>query len=115
VRAKGFFWLATRPHYVGEMSQAGALVRTAKMGLWWAAVPREQWPTDPAFKRAIGPYLDPTWGDRRQELVFIGADPMDQEKITAELNACLIDAESFTPERWKKLPDPFTSWSRPAA
>ncbi|WP_047455368.1 zinc metallochaperone GTPase ZigA [Rhizobium rhizogenes] len=115
VRAKGFFWLATRPHYVGEMSQAGALVRTAKMGLWWAAVPREQWPSDPAFKRAIGPYLDPTWGDRRQELVFIGADPMDQQKITAELDACLIDARTFTPERWRNLPDPFASWNRPAA
>ncbi|ACM26883.1 zinc metallochaperone GTPase ZigA [Agrobacterium sp. SHOUNA12C] len=115
VRAKGFFWLATRPHYVGEMSQAGALVRTAKMGLWWAAVPQEQWPTDPAFKRAIAPYLDPTWGDRRQELVFIGADPMDQQKITAELDACLIEGKTFTPERWKKLPDPFASWNRPAA
>ncbi|HEX8046267.1 zinc metallochaperone GTPase ZigA [Rhizobium sp.] len=115
VRAKGFFWLATRPHYVGEMSQAGALVRTSKMGLWWAAVPQEQWPTDPAFKRAIGPNLDPTWGDRRQELVFIGADPMDQQKITAELDACLIEAQTFTPERWRKLPDPFASWNRPAA
>jgi G3E family GTPase len=29
VRSKGFFWLATRPHHVGELSQAGALVRTA--------------------------------------------------------------------------------------
>ncbi|HEY0124352.1 MAG TPA: zinc metallochaperone GTPase ZigA [Rhizobium sp.] len=115
VRAKGFFWLATRPHHVGEMSQAGALVRTAKMGLWWAAVPQEQWPNDPAFKRAIGRYLDPTWGDRRQELVFIGADPMDREKITTELDACLIEAETFTPERWRKLPDPFASWNRPAA
>ena len=115
VRAKGFFWLATRPHYVGEMSQAGALVRTAKMGLWWAAVPQEQWPNDPAFKRAIAPYLDPTWGDRRQEMVFIGADPMDQRKITAELDACLIKAGGFTPERWKKLPDPFASWNQPAA
>ncbi|RQP19968.1 MAG: GTP-binding protein, partial [Brucella intermedia] len=27
VRAKGFFWLATRPDFVGEISQAGALVR----------------------------------------------------------------------------------------
>jgi G3E family GTPase len=28
IRAKGFFWLATRPNYVGELAQAGALVRT---------------------------------------------------------------------------------------
>ncbi|MBB3607603.1 zinc metallochaperone GTPase ZigA [Rhizobium sp. BK602] len=115
VRAKGFFWLATRPHYVGEMSQAGALVRTGKMGLWWAAVPQEQWPRDPAFKRALAPYLDPIWGDRRQELVFIGAAPMDRQRITAELDACLVTADTFTPERWRNLPDPFASWNRPAA
>ncbi len=112
VRAKGFFWLATRPYHVGEMSQAGALVRTGKMGLWWAAVPEQQWPRDPGFRSALAPYLDPIWGDRRQELVFIGADPMSAQKITAELDACLIDADRFTPERWRDLPDPFSSWDR---
>jgi G3E family GTPase len=39
VRAKGFFWLATRPHHVGEVSQAGAIVRTGKMGLWVGGSP----------------------------------------------------------------------------
>ncbi len=115
VRAKGFFWLATRPYYVGEMSQAGALVRTGKMGLWWAAVPQDQWPRDPSFKQALSSYLDPVWGDRRQELVFIGADPMNERQIVAELDSCLIKADRFTPERWRNLPDPFASWSLPAA
>jgi G3E family GTPase len=115
VRAKGFFWLATRPHHVGEISQAGAIVRTGRMGLWWSAVPREQWPQEPGFLRALGPYLDPVWGDRRQEIVFIGADPMDERWIRRELDACLVDASAFTPERWRDLPDPFASWSRRAA
>ncbi|AHG46011.1 hypothetical protein RLEG12_23430 [Rhizobium leguminosarum bv. trifolii CB782] len=115
VRAKGFFWLATRPHHVGEISQAGAIVRTGKMGLWWASVPREQWPDEPGFMRAIGPYLDPVWGDRRQEIVFIGADPMDEAWIRRELDACLVATDIFTPERWRNLPDPFASWSRQAA
>ncbi|MCR2346274.1 GTP-binding protein, partial [Salmonella enterica] len=39
IRSKGFFWLATRPRYVGELSQAGALLRTGKRGLWWASIP----------------------------------------------------------------------------
>lgn len=30
IRAKGFFWLATGPQFVGELAQAGALVRTSK-------------------------------------------------------------------------------------
>ena len=44
VRAKGFFWIATRPEWVGEVSQAGALVRHEGMGTWWASVPSERWP-----------------------------------------------------------------------
>ena len=115
VRAKGFFWLATRPHYVGEMSQAGALVRTQKMGLWWSAVPKSQWPDDPGFHKMMQPYLDPVWGDRRQEVVFIGADPMDEADIRTELDACLVDAEGYTPEQWKALSDPFASWAPKAA
>ncbi len=112
IRAKGFFWLATRPHHVGAISQAGALVRTGRMGLWWASVPRERWPDDPGFKRAMAPYLDPEWGDRRQEIVFIGADPMDEHRIRAELDACLVPAKGFTPAAWSKLPDPFASWTQ---
>lgn len=115
VRAKGFFWLATRPHHVGEISQAGALVRTGKMGLWWTSVSREQWPQDPGFLNMMKPYLDPVWGDRRQEIAFIGADPMDEAKICAELDACLIDSPVFVPELWRDLPDPFASWDRKAA
>ncbi len=115
VRAKGFFWLATRPHYVGEISQAGAIVRTSKMGLWWAAVPNEQWPRDPGFTAALAPYLDPIWGDRRQEIVFIGADPMNEAAIRAGLDACLVEADDFTPDQWRHLPDPFASWALRAA
>lgn len=115
VRAKGFFWLATRPHFVGEISQAGALVRTGRMGLWWSAVPKERWPQTPEFGEMIKPYLDPVWGDRRQEIVFIGADPMDEKRIRTELDSCLLDAPAFVPELWQNLPDPFVSWERKAS
>jgi G3E family GTPase len=114
VRAKGFFWLATRPHHVGELSQAGALVRTGKRGLWWAAVPKDQWPDHPEWRAAMRPYLDPVWGDRRQEIVFIGCDPMDEKAIRAELDACLVAETGFMPARWRDLPDPFPSWERAA-
>ena len=32
VRSKGFFWISTRPEFVGELSQAGPLVRHQGMG-----------------------------------------------------------------------------------
>jgi len=111
VRAKGFFWLATRPDYVGELSQAGALVRTNKRGRWWSAVPRSYWPQEPEWHRAMQDYLDAEWGDRRQEIVFIGVDPMDKASIIAELDSCLVTEEVFKPESWLRLNDPFPSWS----
>jgi len=110
IRAKGFFWLATRPHHVGEISQAGALVRTQRRGLWWASVPRHRWPDDPDWQASMAPYIDPIWGDRRQEIVFIGTDPMDQAALTRALDACLVPARRFTPEVWARLPDPFPDW-----
>lgn len=115
VRAKGFFWLATRPHHVGEISQAGALIRTGKRGLWWASVPKNQWPEHPEWRAAMKPYLDPIWGDRRQEIVFIGCDPMDERQIRAEVDACLVPETDFMPARWRDLSDPFPSWERQAA
>ncbi|MBK0023959.1 GTP-binding protein [Ochrobactrum sp. S46] len=115
VRAKGFFWLATRPDYVGELSQAGAIVRTERMGRWWASVPSERWPQDQGFLNYMKPYLDPVWGDRRQELVFIGADPMNETKIRAELDECLIGTSVFEPELWRDLQDPFAHWDQQAA
>lgn len=115
VRAKGFFWLATRPHYVGEISQAGALIRTGKRGLWWSSVPKHQWPDHPEWHVAMKPYLDPVWGDRRQEIVFIGCDPMDEAKIRADLDACLVAETDYLPGNWRDLADPFPSWEKQAA
>jgi G3E family GTPase len=115
VRAKGFFWLATRPHYVGELSQAGPLVRTEKRGLWWSSVPKNRWPDHPEWHVAMSPYIDPMWGDRRQELVFIGCDPMDEAAIRAQLDACLVPEAEYLPGRWRDLADPFPSWEARAA
>jgi G3E family GTPase len=115
IRAKGFFWLATRPDHVGEIAQAGALVKTEKRGLWWASLPRSRWPETPEWRRLMEPVLHPVWGDRRQEIVFIGTDPMDEAAIRARLDACLVDASDFTPAAWARLPDPFPNWSWQAA
>jgi len=111
IRAKGFFWLATRPQFVGELSQAGALVRTQRRGHWWAAVPAERWPDNKEWRDSMAPYLDPIWGDRRQELVFIGCDPMDEKDIRRRLDACLVPARTMTTDAWARLPDPFAAWS----
>ena len=91
LRAKGFFWLSTRPRWVGELSHCGALVRTTGRSWWWSALPRSKWPEDPVWQSAMQTIWDPAYGDRKQELVFIGRD-FDPSEITAQLDACLVDA-----------------------
>jgi G3E family GTPase len=113
VRAKGHFWLATRPDWVGEMSQAGAQVTSQGLGRWWAAVPKDRWPDGDAFERIVRAKWDPDWGDRRQELVFIGID-MDRRWIEDQLDRCLVRERRFQPALWRSLPDPFPLWGAAA-
>ena len=114
IRAKGHFWLATRPDWVGEYSLAGAVAMTGGLGRWWSAVPRARWPEDPEWRRQVQANWDKTFGDRRQELVFIGVG-LDQAAITAALDACLLPAPAFTPDAWTRLHDPFPVWGAAAA
>ena len=114
IRAKGHFWMATRPNWVAEFSLAGAVSSVTPLGGWWASVPRERWPTHPdALSEVAEKWQDP-WGDRRQELVFIGAG-MDEAALRLALDAALIPAADFTPLAWAGLSDPFPNWARKAA
>ena len=114
IRAKGHFWIASRPNWVAEFSLAGSMSTVSPMGGWWASVPRDRWPTHPdALAEVAGKWQEP-WGDRRQEIVFIGAG-LDRTAITAALDAALITSADFTPEAWRDLPDPFPVWRKTAA
>ncbi len=118
VRAKGFFWLASRPEFVGELSQAGPIVRTQGVGYWWAAVPEEKWPQDPDVVARVKKNWHETWGDRRQDLVFIGTGEMDEDAIRLALDRCLLDVSKGSrvdSREWRKMPDPFPTWGKEAA
>ncbi|MEO1283129.1 MAG: zinc metallochaperone GTPase ZigA [Pseudomonadota bacterium] len=118
VRAKGFFWLASRPEFVGELSQAGPIVRTQCVGYWWASIPKKEWPQDPDLVEKVKARWDELWGDRRQELVFIGSREMNEATIRAELDACLMDVPTgkrVDAGEWRKLSDPFPMWGMEAA
>ncbi|MDO6730532.1 zinc metallochaperone GTPase ZigA [Marinovum sp. 2_MG-2023] len=116
LRAKGHFWIATRPDWLAEFSLAGALSSVRPLGKWWASVPQDRRPNHP---EAIA-YLERHWaepfGDRRQELVLIGSG-MNKPEITAALDAALLDDDQMAQaEDWPKLPDPFPNWREaPAA
>jgi G3E family GTPase len=112
IRAKGHFWIATRPQWLGELSQAGAIVRTEGLGYWWANVPADRWPDDPFWRQSIKKNWNEMYGDRRQEIVFIGVN-MDQKAITARLDACLVPGKpGMRIAEWAELVDPFPKWRR---
>ena len=112
IRAKGHFWLATRPDWVGEFSLAGAIARVSAMGHWWAAIPRRHWPDHPDWWRILERNWDDVWGDRRQELVFIGTS-LDEAAIRKALDDCLVQpagGSRFDPKAYRHLSDPFPVW-----
>jgi G3E family GTPase len=107
IRAKGHFWLATRPQWLGEISQAGSIIRTEALGFWWASVPMELWPDDPFWRKKLREQWHDVYGDRRQEIVFIGTE-MSQSSIRERLDACFVpESESMEVASWARLIDPF--------
>jgi G3E family GTPase len=114
IRAKGHFWIATRPDWVAEFSLAGAISSITPLGRWWASVPADRLPKHPEAMAEIARHWAEPWGDRRQEIVFIGAG-LDRDAICAALNTALVTAADFTPQAWVNLPDPFPAWARKAA
>ena len=112
IRAKGHFWIATRPDWVGEFSLAGALSSVKPIGTWWASVPEQQWPDHESARAYMQEHWQEPWGDRRQEIVFIGAG-IDWQWLKTRLDKCLVPSVAATsPESLPYYPDPFPVWRR---
>jgi len=77
-------------------------------------VPRDRWPTHTDALAEVAEKLQEPWGDRRQEIEFIGAG-LDRAAITAALDYALVSSAHFTPDARCDLPDPFPAWRRTAA
>ncbi|MCS4306239.1 G3E family GTPase [Rheinheimera pacifica] len=108
LRSKGYFWLASSPEYAWLWHQAGGIARYNMAGLFWQAVPAEQWPQEPELQEAIIQSWAEPYGDRRQELVFIGQQ-LDKTAMLAQLEACLLTADELAldEQQWQTLPCPF--------
>lgn len=111
LRVKGFFWLASRHNHAGIWSQAGRAFRDDLAGRWWASLPREEWPDEPVAQEEINRLHEEPYGDRRQELVFIGVG-MDRSLIEARLDQCLLDDVEMQlgQHGWESFADPFSVW-----
>ena len=112
IRAKGHFWISTRPEWVAEFSLAGSLSSIKPLGIWWATVPEERLPKDENTKAYIKTHWSEPWGDRRQEIVFIGSG-IDWQQIKTKLDECLVPkAQASNLEDLPDFTDPFPIWRR---
>lgn len=107
LRSKGFFWVAAAHHVVYEWAQAGGVSDITPIGRWWASIPREYWHHPEGDRPDEQPSWHPRFGDRAQQLVFIGRE-LDEALLRARLDACLLDEETAKADshRWMSLPNP---------
>lgn len=102
-RSKGEFFLATRPHRAGDWSQAGAMLTITGGRPWFCTLPEEEYMTgnedvDDLVKHDIAKGGE--WGDRRQELVFIG-EKLDHAGLEEMLDECLLNDDEL--RRWEDV------------
>jgi G3E family GTPase len=112
LRVKGVIWLASRNLLVGGLSRTRWQNSCGAAGIWWAALPREEWPEDPAALKKMQEVWREPYGDRRQELVVIGDAAYLSTTMRRELDACLLTAAEYAlpPVQWGQFPDPFPEW-----
>jgi len=109
VRAKGFFWLASRNNMAGLLSQAGTSIMIQGAGEWVATYTAEE--REQTLKEE--PELRAKWneqfGDRINELVFIGID-MNEDEIIKTLDRCLLTTEEMNQD-WAAFKDPLPKFT----
>lgn len=115
IRSKGYFWLASRPQFCGQWSQAGGIAHYGFAGMFWKSIPKDNWPTDQASLDEINKQWVEPFGDMRQELVFIGQQ-LDKKRMTMALDQCLLCEDDLLrgKSHWATLKDPFPAWEENA-
>jgi G3E family GTPase len=109
VRAKGFFWLPTRNDMTGLLSQAGPSIIIQGAGEWVATYPENERKEILAEEVELAERWDPVYGDRLNEIVFIGLE-MNREEIEQSLDSCLLTEKEMT-EDWTEFKDPIPAFT----
>ena len=112
LRAKGMFWIASRPDLACSLDVAGSSQLTTADGMWWATVSEHERSARPDLKRYFETIWHPEFGDRHQSINIIGVG-LDVAALQAKFDAALLtDDELSTPEQWPTMTDPFP-WKNP--
>merc|ERR1712176_1334974 len=85
LRAKGFLWIAHENDQMLSLAQCGKVITIENEGQ----------------------FFDETWGDRRNQIVFIGKE-LNKDELIKELDECLLNDEEMAlgPEEWAEFECP---------
>ncbi|RHY70400.1 hypothetical protein DYB30_007015 [Aphanomyces astaci] len=124
LRSKGFCWIAGRDDTMAEWNHHGRLLSIAPIQPWWCALPEADWDvSNESDIEDIKRDFEHPYGDRKQEIVFIGTN-LDESKLSESLATCLLTDDELhqhtrgTPaindrlkctKRW--LYDPLPAWT----
>jgi G3E family GTPase len=104
IRSKGLFWIASRPDQALLWGQAGGSLRADSAGVWWSSMPFQKRIDHMSFIENQT-FIEKGWheqfGDRKNEIVFIGQD-MDEVEIIVALKSCLSTEEELSRMDWKQ-------------
>ena len=104
VRAKGFFWLASRNDMVGMLSQAGSTITIQGAGEWIVTLTQIEQEEMRKEDQLLDNKWDDIFGDRMTELVLIGID-LNRSLIEESLDKCLLTKDEMELD-WNEFNDP---------
>ena len=104
IRSKGLFWLASRPDQAMVWGQAGGSLKADSAGVWWCSMPFQSRIKQLSFlenQHQIESDWDIDFGDRKNEIVFIGQN-MNETLIRSLLDRCLSTDKELETNQWEK-------------
>ena len=104
IRSKGLFWLASRPNQALIWGQAGGSLKADSAGVWWCSMPFQSRIKQLSFlenQHQIESDWDIDFGDRKNEIVFIGQN-MNETLIRSLLDRCLSTDKELETQQWEK-------------
>lgn len=111
IRSKGYFWLATRNEFALMFNIAGKILEYTIAGYWYGTLSKEEIKENEEMWEQLQDVWVEPYGDRRQEIVFIGNN-YDKQLLTQALDDALLTDEEMKLgiEEWKNFEDPFPKW-----
>lgn len=120
IRGKGYIWIATNMITCASINIVSGNKILEPETIWWAAIKQSKWGNSKKeidlVKRYLKDFWETKYGDRRNEMIFIGRK-MNKDEIVKRLDECLLTDEEFAcgEAKWKTMfKDPFVEWQRAA-